>query len=280
MTGRPAPEGAATPPGLGPVVVTDRELAVLEEEHRRLLGEPVDAEADRAEGPAGEVRALQEARLSLVARGLLGRDGGLCEDDDLAVLVVTLLDVRLAADRVLVVERVQAAPEVTAEPLRGTRLVHVVDSGACVEDVLPDGSRHLYLVLDRAQVGTWVAAVTVPGGAAAGRGPVLVVDRDRPEQIPTILGRPSVLAELSVLPSAAEAHRSTHDRDGAPVHHLLALGPSGCWVTDVAAGRSLPGRVTFRPVDPGWVQDWVRSVLDAATTDVGEGGGGQGTMTG
>lgn len=280
MTGQSAPEGAATPIGLGPVVVTDRELAVLEEEHRRSLGEPGDGEAARAEGPAGEARALQEARLSLVARGLLGPDGALGEDDDLAVLVVTMLDVRLAADRVLVVERIQAGPVTTAEPLRGTRLVHVVDSGACVEDVLPDGSRHLYLLLDRAHAGTWVTAVTVPSGAAAGRGPVLVVDPDRPEQIPMILGRPSVLAELSVLPAASEACRSTHDRDSSPAHHLLALGPSGCWVTDVEAGRSLPERVAFRPVHPDWVQDWVSSVVEGPPADVAAGGGGQGTMTG
>lgn len=279
MTGPPAPQDVRTPAALGPVVVTARELAVLEEEHRRLLGEPA-TEAGHADAAAAEVRALQEARLSLVARGLLGTDGALREDDDLAVLVATVLDVRLAADRVLVVERIQAGPGATAHPLRGTRLAHVVDAGACVEDVLPDGSHHLYLLLDRAEVTAWVTSVTVPEGATAGAGPVRAVDPGRPEQIPTILGRPSVLAELSVLYPALAAGGSRHDRGHPPVHHLLALGPSGCWVTDLEPGRTLPGRVTFRPVDPGWVQDWVRSVLDAATTDVGEGRGGQGTMTG
>lgn len=253
---------------LGPVVVTGRELAVLEEEHRGLLGVPAPAAAEH--GAGGDDSGRQEARSSLVARGLLGPDGTLGEEDDLAVLVGTVLDVRLAADRVLVVERVAAGPDATAEPLRGTRLVHLVDAGACVEDLLPDGSRHLYLLLDRDHVVTWVTAVTVPEDAVAGSGPVRVVDVDRPEEVLVFLGRPSVLAELSVLPSVEDALCSVRDRDRSPAHHLLALGPSGCWVTDVEAGRSLPERVAFRPVRRGWVGEWVRSVLSgSAPADVG-----------
>lgn len=274
------------PTALGPLVVTDLELAVLLEAHLRSLGERGQ------EGWLGEDATsggADEALLSLVARGFLDHDGELSDSGELAALLTTVLDVRLAADLVLAVERVVMAgptdPDATAVPdvLQGTRLVHVLDSGACVEDLLPDGSHHLYLLLDREDVVPWVTAVTVPADAAAGTGPALSLPPGRPEEIPVLLGRPSVLAELSVHPSGEDALEARRDGTASRPHHLLGLGRSGCWVTVVHPGRPLPGSVVFRPVDPGWVGRWVRSAMawtpgpDAGRPD---GGGAQGTMCG
>jgi hypothetical protein len=262
---------------LGPLVVTDMELSELEGAHRRLLAgsEPVGQEVEDSV-PAGGAR---EARRSLMARGLLDESGGLAGADDISVLVTTVLDVRLGADLVLVVERVEAvggagsdgdgagtahAGEVSSDPevRRGTRLVHLVASGACVEDLLPDGSHHLYLLLDRADVVAWVTAVTVPRCAVAGTGPVRAVHPDRPEEIPLMLGHPCILVELSVIVPDQEVRDAVDAETASPAHHLLALGRSGCWVTEVDPGRSLPETVLFRPVHPGWVGEWVRSALD------------------
>jgi hypothetical protein len=279
------------------VVVTARELALLEDAHRRLLGgaEPDAGPVPDAQGH--EDGAEREARLSLVARGFLDASGDLPEDGDVALLVATVLDVRLAADRVLVAERVVAgglephepAPggrphpdSCTAPDVRhGTRLVHLLDPGACVEDVLPDGSHHLYLLLDGEEVVPWVTAVTVPSDATAGSGPALVVHPDRPEELPGLLGGPTVLAELALLTCRVDELAPAQDRSTFPAHHLLALGPSGCWVTDVEPGRPPTGSLVFRPVRPQWVEEWVRRALDPAPGPADrEEGGRQGTMSG
>lgn len=276
-------------PAIGPVVVTDLELSLLEDAHLRLLAEDLGAGSS---GPGREASpdAAAEARLSLVARGLLDERGELSGTDEATELVTTMLDVRLAADVVLVAERVGAADPVldsasgTTGPggRRLVRLVHVVGSGACVEDVLPDGAHHLHLLLDRDAVALWVTAATVPPGAATGTGPPRTVDPARPETIAAGLSGPTALVELSALVPGRAADPSP----GASVpsaHHLAALGPSGCWVTDVDARRPLPERVVFRPVEPAWVGEWVRTVLDddpAGSPAVRGTGGEEGTMTG
>lgn len=295
----PARDGAeaedAPPTALGPVVVTDLELTVLEAAHRRLLAEPEPGVPWPEEG-TGNDDGEREARRSLVARGLLTEGGELAEDSDVAQVLATVLDIRVTSDRVLVVERVVAAggPQDDAaaagrlqagsdDPAvhSGARLVHLVASAACVEDLLADRSHHLYLLLDRDEVVPWVTGVTVPPDAAGGTGPVLVLDPERPDGMAAMLGHPSVLAELSVLASATEALDATRHRQASPAHHLLALGPSGCWVTDVEPGRSLPASVVCRPVGRGWVAEWVRSALgEVPTGGPEEAGGRQGTMSG
>ncbi|GGK62338.1 hypothetical protein [Ornithinimicrobium pekingense] len=292
------------PGALGPVVVTQTELTLLEAAHRRLLGEDPDVAAGPAHvdaavvdaDPAAGAGAAREARLSLVARGLLDRAGDLLEDDEAALLVTTLLDLRLAADRVLVVDRVVAGagpaagagdddgdhvPGPGPRHSHGTRLVHVLGDGACVEDLLPDGARHLYLLLDAEEVVPWVTDVTVPPDAAPATGPPRAVRPDRPEEIAEVLGRPTVLAELSVLTPGDGAPAAWTGQEAPPTRALLALGPAGCWVTEVRRGEDLPGHVLFRPVHPGWVEEWVRSAArPAPTAGRPEGGGGQGTMSG
>lgn len=275
---------------LGPVVVTDLELAVLEEEHLRSLGERPEgpgSDEPASDDPA-EQAARDEARRSLVARGLLDADGRLGEDDDVGVLLTTLLDVRLGADVVLVAECTTVGPP----GRRSTRLVHVLGDAACVEDLGDEGSHHLALVLDRAEVDAWVAAGVVPDDAAPVTGPDRVV-RATGEDLPTALGHPTVLAELAELRHGPEDdHDGDHDGDhddegedaGAP-HHLVALGPRGCWVALVHPGRPLPRQMIFDAVDPGWVRRWARSAIAGSvrgseTTEGTEGAGGQGTMTG
>ncbi len=279
---------------LGPVVLTDVELAVLEAAHRRLLGQPEHGAPP--EEQAGTAGAEREARRSLVARGLLGEDGELPEDDDVALLLGTVLDVRLAAERVLVVERIltgagsgqggslgsgRRGGSDDLRVRRGTRLVHLVRSGACVEDLLVNGSHHLYLLLERDEVVPWVTRVTVPPDAVAATGPTLAVHPGRPDEIPKVLGHPTVLVELSVLAPTAEASDAVRRRSAARPHHLLALGPSGCWVCEVDPRTPLPESVVFTPVHPGWVGEWVRSALDEGrAAGRREAGDGQGTMSG
>lgn len=292
--GRTVTDG--THPGaLGPLVVTARELALLEDAHHRQLGGTEQHGHRMPEADVDDDGAARQARLSLVARGFLDASGELSEDGDLALLVATVLDVRLAADRVLVAQRVVAggparhAPTTGDRPRagactepdvrHGTRLVHVLDPGACVEDVLPDGSHHLYLLLDRDDVVPWVTAVTVPSDATAGCGRALVGDPDRPEDLPALLGRPTVLAELAVLTSCVDEPATAAELSTSAAHHLLALGPSGCWVTDVEPGPPAVSLV-FRPVHPQWVEEWVCRAVDPASGSANrEDGGGQGTMS-
>lgn len=274
---------------VGPVIVTDAELAVLEAAHRRLLAEELPPQSgpeheagpqagDRAAGEDGasrrvrrdvEARAAErEARRSLVARGILDAGGELQEDGDLRLLVTTLLDVRAASPRVLLVERVVAGPGpdggADRHARRGCRLVYLVASGACVEDVLPDGSHHLYLELDLDEVALRVTEVAVPEDAAAAVGPRRAVDPARPDELVRALGSPTALVELSVLESPAAVPPALADGHASPAHHLVAMGPSGCWLTDVDPSRPLPESLVFRPVGRGWVAGWVRSQLDAA----------------
>ena len=276
-------------PAIGPVVVTDLELSLLEDAHLRLLGEDLTAGSSGTEHQAAP-GAAAEARLSLVARGLLDEHGELSGTDGATEVVMTMLDVRLAADVVLVAERVVAAGPVLDSASGATgpggrrlvRLVHVVGSGACVEDVLPDGAHHLHLLVDRDALAPWVTAATVPPDAAPGTGPPRAVNPTRPETIATELSGPTALVELSALVPDRTADPSP-DASMPSAHHLVALGPAGCWVTDVDVRRTLPERVVFRPVDPAWVGEWVRTVLDddpAGSPAVRGPGGEEGTMTG
>lgn len=253
--------------------VTEAELIELELAHLRLLGEP----ADPCDGSAQEVppEVAREARRSLTVRGLVSEDGLLVEEGEVGLLVATVLDLRLAAERVLAVDRLMATTQAD-EVRHGLRLVHLGEDVACVEDVLPDGLRHLGLALDPDAVTASVVEVTVPpdaapAGAAAPAGGVVpdagaarMIRPARPAEMGELLGRPTVLAELTLL-----------DRLGDPVEpaHLVALGPGGCWVGDVDRGRPVPTQIPFQPVDPAWVADWVRAAHRALPD-------GQGTMCG
>lgn len=268
------------------LTVTEAELAELEAAHLRSLGSrqggsggsgPDEGQGDRPGVDAGPPCTPTEARHSLAARGLLTEAGSLAgaeDDDGVALVVRTTLDVRSSAPRTIVVDRLVATPD-RGRTEHGLRLVHLLGDVACVEDVTATGARHLWLVLDPAEVPHAVAGVTVPERAVPGTGPSRRVPAGPPEVMLDLLDGPTVVATLSVL---------DHDRrDGtsgraATEEHLLALGPGGCWVAqpEAAAGRSRPagGDLVFRPVSPAWVADHVRGLLRPGPAR------SEGTMTG
>lgn len=293
--GRDLTDGGASV--LGPLVVTEAELAVLEAAHLRLLGEPRPRALCRDEAQPGTAEG--EAWMSLAARGLLDERGELREEGDLGLVVSTVLDVRLGAHATLVVERMVlgrgtevagrpcpdgAQPE--PEPARhGLRLVHLIGSAACVEDLIPDGSHHLYLLLSLQDAVRAVTDATVPPGARAGSGRPRVVRTDLPEQMRTLLEHPTVLVDLAaVTPSLPDegSGAPAGPVDARSAHHLVAMGPSGCWVADIDREGPVPATVVFSPIDPGWVERWVRSVMEGSAPSAGGpvAGGGQGTMSG
>lgn len=250
------------------VVLTEAELDVLEKAHLRhagltlagLAGRPGvvgDTDVDDPDTAAPEV--LREAARSLRLRGLLRPDGVVRDDGELGGQLTLMLDVRFTASRVLLVHRVVAGPS-DQDPVGarddhlivGDRLVHLAGVCACLEDVFPDGSRHLYLEPDLDLVPAWVADVTVPQDAAAGGGPPRTVRPDRMEEELEVLGLPTVAARLEVLVRPTDG--------GEPLvasSHLLALGPRGCWVADLARPEA-SSAVELRPVSPDWVQRWTR----------------------
>lgn len=228
--------------GLGPaLVLTEEELAVLEQAHLRSL---IDAE-DGAPSDAG----AGEARRSLVGRGLLTPHGTLPDDTDLGLLLQTMLDVRVAAEALVVVERL------LGEGRRDLRLLHLVPQGGVVEDVHPDGLHGLDLALGPADLVAAVMQMVVPDDATAGQGLDVSVGPDELAGLPELLGRPTVLAELTVLrPDEEEA-----------TGHLVALGPDGCWAGERPSGQGPPEGLRLSPVGPErvaeLVQPWIHGVV-------------------
>ncbi|WP_131105172.1 hypothetical protein [Ornithinimicrobium sufpigmenti] len=262
--------GTAQHRSLGPaLVLTAVELTVLEEAHARGLSAqasapgftgseevpdtgPVDA------GPTGAEpndAGWSQARWSLVARGLLTTDGGLPEDTDLGRLLQTLLDVRLAAAALVVVERL------VGDGRRDVRLLHLVPQGGVVEDVHPEGLHGLDLMLSADRLVAAVTEMLVPADARAGDGPEVTADlagaaarpgaADASVLLPALLHHPTVLAELTMV-------RPQHEATG----HLVALGPGGCWAGPTPSGLGL---LRLSPVGPGWVGEvatsWVQDVV-------------------
>lgn len=224
-------------------------------------GEPDDGPTGR--GPTAG--ALGQARWSLVARGLLSSDGRLPEDTDLGLLLQTLLDVRLAAEALVVVERL------VGEGRRDVRLLHLLPQGGVVEDVYPEGLHGLDLMLSGARLVTAVTEMLVPADATGGDGPQVIADlpeRSAPGEasglwtrLPALLHHPTVLAEVTMVRPQQEA-----------VGHLVALGPRGCWAGPTPTARGL---LRLSPVEPEWIGElmtsWVQEVVGAP---------GEGTMSG
>jgi hypothetical protein len=231
------------------LALTSTELEVLEAAHLSgLVGHR----------PAGVGRSVEdrwvEAIRSLTARGLLAHDGTIADATPAGEVARTLLDVRLGADTVIVLERLLGDP---GHP-RDLRVVHLLPVGGVVEDVHPDGVHGLDLVLDPARLVRAVTDVILPpdvgrGPAAPPGGPgppPVVVQPGEVELLPSLLGHPTVLAELTLV-----------EQGGRVQGHLLALGPAGCW----AATRE-EGPLRFVPVAVDWVGSrvtaWVEEVVD------------------
>ncbi|HSP60223.1 MAG TPA: hypothetical protein VLO09_04115 [Ornithinimicrobium sp.] len=285
------------------VTLTDVELALVEEAHLRLLG---GGRADPGPTPVEE-----HARRSLRARGLLTDDGELATGTgaetgtelgsggpDLAGAVGLALDVRLAADVVVVAQRVvgrvvqgrdeDPAPQAgtptagrgasgdDVQHLRSARVLHLVAEGACVEDVDEEGLHALSLTTDPVQAARSVEEALLPPDAVDGRGDPVRAAPAGLDRLAEALGRPTVLAELTVV---APGDGADAGDDGAGTGRssstgvLLALGPGGCW-----AGAATPGddgRFTFHPVPRRWLGDRARLTVDAVmgsgSTDPAEG---------
>lgn len=256
--------------------VTATELEVLEAAH--LHGLAGHRPAAVREGADPEP-AWMEAIASLTARGLLDGRGLLHEGTAAGQAAQTMLDVRLAASAVVVVERLVEA----GGARRDLRLLHLLPLGAVVEDVHAEGLHGLDLALDARPLVDGTLAMLVPDGlvpdvpveaGAAGQPgavglaaeavpPAQTVevdlgDPDGPARLPGLLGHPTVLAELSLAPAPAG------EPGGPPpatTGHLVAIGPAGCWV----AARA-DGLLRFRRVPVAWVretlQTWVATVLE------------------
>lgn len=275
MSGGPAHD--APDAGAPLLVLTEEELLLLEQAHLDGLTEcpDVDARSPGARGTAHRQGGLAEARRSLTGRGLLSADGRLAEDSGPAHVLGLLLDVRLAADLLVVVERRMAGREDRPD----CRLVHVMhlERVAVVEDVQADGLRGLHLVVGEEhsshshraaeQAGLVEAALApvLPADAVPGTGPVRCVDVARPDLLTTVLSGAVVLAEITV---------TTPDTRGdSPRGALLTVGPDGCFLARRgAAGTAWPGTTSegvlrFEPVSredvtrllTGWMADAVRS---------------------
>lgn len=269
------------------LVLTAAELTVLEQAHVVGLTTPtedLDREPDKAESQPepepqpeprqeakpepkpqprqeakpepdhGEARPpadLAQARWSLVARGLLLPEGRLPEGTELGLLLQTLLDVRLAADAMVVVERL------TGEGRRDLRLLHLVPQGGVVEDVHPEGLHGLDLALSGSDLVAAVTEMVVPADARAGAGEEITLVMADVDALPVALHHPTVLAELTLVPAR-----------GVEVGHLVALGPRGCWAGPRPRGQE-PLRLA--PVEPGWVEElaasWVHDLVPDAVHD-------------
>lgn len=241
----PDPEDAQGRVDPGPtLVLTAQELTVLERAHAAGLGTdgtPSGEDQDE-DGPPEQVA---QARWSLTARGLLTLDGALPEDTDLGLLVQTILDVRVGASALVVVERL------LAEGRRDLRLLHLIPEGGVVEDVHPEGLHGFDLALTGADLVETVTTMVVPGDAEPGQGQELTVEDV--SLLPVLLHHPRVLAELTVVDETGERG------------HLVALGPGGCWAGPRPDG---PEPLRLAPVGPGWVEEvvtgWVHATVRPA----------------
>lgn len=267
----PAEEGAAGPTGEDGasdgalLVLTTTELQVLEVAHLSGLVE----HQPQVEGPGGDVAeaAWVEAITSLSARGLIGADGRLEEGTAAGQLAQTVLDVRLGADALVVVERLlqvddpgprrRSERQAGSGPRRDVRVLHLLPVGAVVEDVHAEGLHGFDLVLEPDDLVQAVTDVLVPPDAVAGpeedgRPQVVEIDPGRADLVAAMLGYPTVLAELTL--ATAEARTQGH---------LVALGAGGCW-----AATRRPGPLRFVAVPAGWVActvgEWVAGVVTGA----------------
>ena len=184
------------------VVLTAVELDVLGVAHLRSLQDPADGpmeappavapqatvlsamvppvavggaradDARTAEVRSGEAAAREQARLSLRSRGLLDAAGELVVDGILGETVCLMLDIRLAVERFLVLDRVVGAGEDEDAETRDTRVLHVMDIGACVEDITQDGLHQLTLLPEVGSCADLVADFLVPTDAAPATGQV------------------------------------------------------------------------------------------------------------
>lgn len=267
----------AEDPPAGPLLcLTATELEVLEVAHLHGLAghRPTPAQEGEDPGPA-----WMEAIASLTARGLLDARGRLNEGTAAGQAAQTMLDVRLAAGAVVVVERLVEA----GGARRDLRLLHLLPLGAVVEDVHAEGLHGLDLVLDAGPLVEGTVAMLVPHGMdddeAAGSPPrrLVEVDTADPEaasRMPALLGHPTVLAELSLVPASSPGSVGSPGSAGPPgspasiggsqpaiTGHLLALGPAGCW----AAVRA-EGPLRFSRVPASWLREtleaWVATVLE------------------
>lgn len=261
----------------GPLfVLTGTELEVLETAHLRSLTDhlPEGLGLDPGHDPPDPDdigAAWVEAIGSLTARGLLDHDGEL-SGTAAGLLVRTLLDVRLGATALVVVERLLGGPE----QRRDLRLLHLVELGAVVEDLPAEGHHGLDLVLDPDLLVEDLVGLLVPPDASRGdrEGSSLELDPQAPELMGERLGHPTVLVELTLVRPGAAVTDPTRPEEA----HLVALGPSGCWAArreqapgpggdQSPAGQQSPrgGPLTFRAVGPDWVRStvtaWVGAVL-------------------
>lgn len=256
----------------GLVVLTTTELEVLEEAHLRTLGvQPPPRESPTgSEEEAHHGAARREAAASLVARGLTDPTGCLVERDDLGSLVATALDLRLASDRVVVLDRVIGPTGTGEEDLHGARLLHLSPAGVCVEDLDGSGLRGLGLLADPEDAVGIATAFLVPPDARDGAGEPFGAG-PAPPGLMVALRRPTVLAEVSLLVPE-------EDRSQLVEAHLLALGPQGCFRSTRPAGprdrgrpvRAVPvegGGMRFAPVPTGWVGEWVGGVVRAMVAE-------------
>ena len=260
------------------VTLTDVELTVLEQAHLRAL-DGGGAPAGHTSGPDGEVRR------SLRARGLLTADGGLAtgsstadEPPDLAGAVGLALDVRLAADVVVVAQRlvgrlVDGQRQSDAPSAVGSaRVLHLTGAGACVEDLDEEGLVSLSLTTDPARAAGSLPDALLPPDAVDGTGEPVQVVPGALGRLPEVLGRPTVLAELTVLLPAEPAPGQDEDGrhpDGAPAatRVMLALGPGGCWAGQAGqAGQAGPGedaQFTLHPVQRTWLAERAALTVEA-----------------
>lgn len=259
------------------LTVTATELAVLEAAHLRQLvalgGGHEGCPADEG-GEGDDVR--REAVRSLTARGMLTVEGALHEESVAGQVVELLLDLRVAASSLVLAERllglpVQQEQELSQDPdggRRDLRMLHLTDLGGVVEDVHPDGIHSLELLLEPEDLVRAVTDFLVPPDAAPGAGEVRHADPANPEQLPGLLGKPTVLGQLTSVEAGPDHTPGRTPPSSAPeptgaVHpsSLVALGPGGCFAAELAPARSL----AFAPVDPGWVAatvgGWVRSTV-------------------
>lgn len=250
----------------GPLMaVTAAELAVLERAHlaglRAADGDAgVGADLDDTPDLVDTTDSvLSEARRSLLSRGLLQPDGRLAEETAPADLAALLLDIRLGAAALIVIERRIAG----REHLPDLRILHLIPEGGVIEDVHPEGLVGLDLQVDPAELVHAALAPVLPSDAAQGRGEARFVDPQHPELFAKVLDEPGVLAELTL--AAGDGQRVES--------YLLAVGRSGCWLSRAAEEveptgdeRPDPQLLTFDPVSPDDVQEliarWVDGVVE------------------
>ena len=278
----------AQSPALEPLLsVTTEEWVALECAYRRWV------EVEDPELPA----TPPETALSLMARGMIDEQGCLRVDSVAGVVVAHILDTMVSADLVVIIERLVGRAEEgdssletetqelenqeleNQEPERqepeprepetqepwpeaDVRILHLHHSGeGSVQDILPSGIHSLSVLADPEQLATILTELLVPADAVPGTGPQRRAHPERPEELPELLGKPSVLAELTALAP-----------DGLEDAHLIALGPGGCFTAarppDPGPQAPIPDFV-FEPVGPGWAIDWVQDLLAKRGTIAG-----------